>query len=486
MKQNIFIAFFALIAIFFTLGVSAADLPDGFQLFFNKASQSQSNGIDLALVELIDSAEESVSAAFYSIGRVVIADALIDAAHRLGFENVRIVTDANYRHLSACRRIEDAGLFIIDETCDGWSGNSFHMHHKFCVVDGQKVWTGSYNITDSGTIYNNNHAVLIDCIPLAEAYLVEFNQMWGAEWGPPGDCAFSRNKNTVVDHFYICNDIPVEVYFSPTNNTFPLTAYDAIMNRMDDTVESINFSMFTFTQMNLAGKLVQRYNSGICVQGVMDEFQGKGQYSVYNYLVDNDIDVILNKDVIPHGNLLHHKFAVFDFNLSSASVVTGSYNWTLAAQNHNDENTLFIHDQSIAYEFYKEFHRNYYGYDPGANDPVIELRLNQTVFYPGSVFVCTASLTNPSHTSVSFYEYVILDIGEGFGADRYFFWPSWSANLDSQYIVMGANSRINQNILQFVAPADMPPIGPLTIWGGMVDATGNLLGDIDFVTFEFR
>jgi hypothetical protein len=486
MKQNQFITLLSVIAILFTSGLFSADLPEGFQLFFNNASHSQSNGIDLALAELIDSADESVAAAFYSIGRVVIADALIDAAHRLGFENVRVITDANYRHQSACKRIEDAGLYLIDETCDGWSGDSLHMHHKFLVVDGESVWTGSYNITDSGTIYNNNHAVLIDCVPLAEAYLTEFNEMWGAESGAPGDCAFSRNKNTVIEHFYICNDVPVDVYFSPTNNSFPLTAYDALMNQMDNTIESIRFSMFTFTQMSLAGKLVQRHNSGICVRGVMDEFQGTGPYSVYDYLVDNNIDVILNTDVTPHGNLLHHKFAVFDHNLPTATVVTGSYNWTLAAQNTNDENTLFIHDQAIAYEFFKEFHRNYYGFDPGANDPIIDIQVNQSVFYPGSAFVCTATLTNPAHSSVSFYEYIILDIGEGFGADRYFFWPSWSADVDSQYIVLGANSRLNQSILQFVTPLDMPPIGPLTIWAGMVDSTGNLLGDIDHAIFEFR
>jgi hypothetical protein len=479
-----FLGFFAMIS-----GIShgsASEIPEGFNVFFNKASYSQSNDIDIKLIETIAGAEETVAAAFYSIGRVAVADALIDAAQRLGFDNVRIITDANYRHLSACKRIESAGLFVIDETCDGWSPDSVHVHHKFCVIDGKTVWTGSYNITDSGTIYNNNNAVAVECVELAEAYLTEFNEMWGAESGPPENCAFSTNKNTNVDHHIICNGVPVDIYFSPTKNPSPDTAYDALMNNMDATDESIHFCMYTFTQSNLAGKLIQVRNNGIGVQGVMDEYQALGPYSVYDYLKTNDIDVILNKQVEPHGNLLHHKFAIFDYKLPTARVVTGSYNWTLSAQTSNDENTLIIHNKAVAYEFFREFHRNYYGVDPEGNDPVINLSINETEFKPGSFFMCNASLTNPGFTSVSLYEYIILDIGAHFGEDRFYFWPSWSQDVDSKYLVLGANSSINQTILQFVVPLDMPVFGPVTIWAGMLDPSGALIGDIDSVEFIFR
>lgn len=479
-----FLEFFAMIS-----GISpgsASEIPEGFEVFFNKASFSQSNDIDIRLIECITAAEETVAAAFYSIGRIAVADALIDAAHRLGFDNVRIITDANYRYLSACKRLESAGLFLIDETCDGWAADSVQVHHKFCVIDGRKVWTGSYNITDSGTIYNNNNAVAVDCVELAEAYLTEFNEMWGSASGPPGDCSFSKNKNTTVANNLICNGIPVDVYFSPTKNPSPDTAYDALMNNMDATDESIHFCMYTFTQSNLAGKLIQVHNNGIHVQGVLDEYQALGPYSVYDYLKTNTIDVILNTQVEPHGNLLHHKFAVFDCELPTARVVTGSYNWTLSAQTSNDENTLIIHNPAIAHEFFREFHRNYYGFDPEGNDPVIELLINETEFRPGSFFMCNSSLTNPGFTSVSLYEYIILDIGDHFGDDRFYFWPSWSKDVDSKYLVLGAGSSINQTILQFLVPLSMPTFGPVTIWAGMLDPSGSLIGNIDSVEFVFR
>ncbi|MGB3976497.1 MAG: phospholipase D-like domain-containing protein [bacterium] len=468
-----------------TAFIEASDIPAGFQVFFNDASHSQSNSIDIELIKLIDNADKSIAAAFYSIGRVAIADAFIRAADRLGIDNVRIITDANNRNLSACKRLETAGLYVIDETCDGWSGDSLNSHNKFCVVDDEKVWTGSYNITDSGTIYNNNHAVAIDCPDLAQAFLTEFNEMWGAEAGPPGNCSFSTNKRTVIDNLVTCNGVPIEVYFSPTISPSPNTAYDALMNNMDDTLESIHFCMYTFTQTNLAGKLIQIHENGIHVQGVMDELQALAPYSVYKYLKNNHIDVIMSKQVEPHANLLHHKFAVFDVNLAAARVATGSYNWTLAAQTINDENTLIIHNQAIAWEFYKEFHRNYYGFDPGEKDPVIKLSINETEFIPGSYFITNASIVNPGHASVSFYEYIILDIGAQYANEQFYFWPSWSRDIDSKYVVLGGNSSFNHSILQFLVPLDMPGFGPLRIWAGMLDSKGSLVGNIDFVEFSF-
>lgn len=486
MKRVLLSAILGLFAILAGIAsLSASNLPEGFQVIFNDASHSQSNGIDTELIKLIESADKSVAAAFYSIGRVAIVEAFIEAANRLGIDNIRIITDANNRHLSACKRLEAAGLHVIDETCDGWSGDSLNSHNKFCVIDGKTVWTGSYNITDSGTIYNNNHAVVIDCPDLAQTYLIEFNEMWGAEFGPPGDCSFSTNKRTVVDNLVICNGVPIEVYFSPTKNPSPNTAYDALMNSMDETMDSIHFCMFTFTQTNLAGKLIQKHQDGIHVQGVMDEYQASAPYSVYKYLKNNYVDVLTSKQIEPHANLLHHKFAVFDANLSTARVVTGSYNWTLAAQTINDENTLIIHDQAIAWEFYKEFHRNYYGFDPGDKDPIIKFSINQTEFLPGSFFILSASVVNPSHASVNFSEYIILDIGAQFGNEQFYFWPSWSRDVDFNYTILGGNSSINQNILQFIVPLDMPQFGPVRIWAGMLDSKGSLLGDIDVVEFSF-
>ena len=42
------------------------------------------------------------------------------------------------------------------------------------------------------------------------------------------------------------------------------------------------------------------------------------------------------------------------------AVLTGSHNWTLEANSANDENTLVIHDSTIANIFYQAFYREFY------------------------------------------------------------------------------------------------------------------------------
>jgi hypothetical protein len=42
------------------------------------------------------------------------------------------------------------------------------------------------------------------------------------------------------------------------------------------------------------------------------------------------------------------------------TVLTGSHNWTTEAETYNDENTIIIHDSTVANLFYQAFHREYY------------------------------------------------------------------------------------------------------------------------------
>ena len=58
---------------------------------------------------------------------------------------------------------------------------------------------------------------------------------------------------------------------------------------------------------------------------------------------------------LPEGDLLHHKFAVIDGRM----VITGSQNWSEAANRQNDENLLVIQSPTVAAHFQREFERLY-------------------------------------------------------------------------------------------------------------------------------
>ena len=57
---------------------------------------------------------------------------------------------------------------------------------------------------------------------------------------------------------------------------------------------------------------------------------------------------------------MHHKFMVVDNGLANASLEVGSHNWSNATNNINDENTLVIHDETIANLYYQAFRYRFY------------------------------------------------------------------------------------------------------------------------------
>jgi hypothetical protein len=57
------------------------------------------------------------------------------------------------------------------------------------------------------------------------------------------------------------------------------------------------------------------------------------------------------------SGLLHHKTMIIDpgYPGSDPRVLTGSHNWSSSADSRNDENTLVIHDDTLANIYYQEF-----------------------------------------------------------------------------------------------------------------------------------
>ena len=58
-----------------------------------------------------------------------------------------------------------------------------------------------------------------------------------------------------------------------------------------------------------------------------------------------------------HTYILHHKYLIADQGDSVADplVLTGSHNWSNSAETRNDENTVIVHDQQIANQYFQEF-----------------------------------------------------------------------------------------------------------------------------------
>jgi phosphatidylserine/phosphatidylglycerophosphate/cardiolipin synthase-like enzyme len=82
---------------------------------------------------------------------------------------------------------------------------------------------------------------------------------------------------------------------------------------------------------------------------VIERERAYEQGSEYQRLKDSNVSVRLDGN--PH--LMHHKFMVIDGYI----VVTGSYNWSSAAEDRNDENIVVILDRDVVQRFVQEFER---------------------------------------------------------------------------------------------------------------------------------
>lgn len=97
----------------------------------------------------------------------------IQRAHRNGL-TVRVISD-NDKMEDKGNDVERLSLSGVDVRIDR---SPEHMHHKFMVVDGRTVLTGSYNWTRSAETRNEENLVVLDDPVLAGRFAEEFDRIW--------------------------------------------------------------------------------------------------------------------------------------------------------------------------------------------------------------------------------------------------------------------------------------------------------------------
>ncbi len=139
-----------------------------------------------------------------------------------------------------------------------------------------------------------------------------------------------NNKNDILD-----------VYFSPNGGCEDQVLY--WISRANSTIEIL---IYSFTLDSIGDALIQARNRGVQVQVVFETSQ-ISQYSKYQNLKGAGIDV--RNDT--NSGLMHDKIMVIDGYI----VLTGSFNYSDAAENTNNENLLIINSTIIATTYTQEF-----------------------------------------------------------------------------------------------------------------------------------
>ncbi len=321
------------------------------------------------IVTRINNARRSIDVCLYSLSGSVgttIANALVAAKNR-GIK-VRVICEEDNRNSNAFNFIFGNGILLISDRFDPINNGLGLMHNKFFVIDGRGgapestwVWTGSWNPTDPGTNDDYQNAIEVQDAALANAFTMEFNEMWGSDTDVPvaSNSRFGARKIDNTPHRFIIGGRRMECYFSPSDGT-----NGKIVAELNRAEQSVGFQLLTLTRTDIANALIGRRNAGRRVRGDLDNNTDAG--SQYAYLVANGMDVRLKTG----PGLLHHKYAIIDaeYPYWNSVTITGSHNWSSSAENANNENTLIIRDGNITNQYLQEFAARYYQF--GGNDSI--------------------------------------------------------------------------------------------------------------------
>ena len=137
---------------------------------------SGTDDVEAMVIGELDAATETAHVAIYTITAANISSALVNAAGR-GVE-VQVVADRSQSdwpdQAGLLVNLEEGGVDV--RVADGWNGGI--MHHKFVVVDGRTVATGSFNFTLSANNANDENLLVLSDPELALAYEDAFQELW--------------------------------------------------------------------------------------------------------------------------------------------------------------------------------------------------------------------------------------------------------------------------------------------------------------------
>ncbi len=136
-------------------------------------------------------------------------------------------------------------------------------------------------------------------------------------------------------HFAATAATNIQVYFSPDGGC---TA--AITNAMAQAKKTILVQAYSFTSAPIAGALRDAHKRGVKVTVILDKSQRTANYSSADFLHNAGVKTYVDAK----HQIAHNKIMILD----GATVITGSFNFSKAAETSNAENLLIIQDKELA------------------------------------------------------------------------------------------------------------------------------------------
>lgn len=135
----------------------------------------------------------------------------------------------------------------------------------------------------------------------------------------------------------------INVCFTPPSGCGSLIAREIAKAK-----ETIHVQAFGLTSQKIVSQLVQAKQNGVRVRVLLDRSNLKDRYSKIQELKRAGIEVSIDK--VP--GIAHNKIMIID----KSKVITGSFNFTNAADSRNAENVLLIENKDVANTYLKGWH----------------------------------------------------------------------------------------------------------------------------------
>jgi phosphatidylserine/phosphatidylglycerophosphate/cardiolipin synthase-like enzyme len=137
--------------------------------------------------------------------------------------------------------------------------------------------------------------------------------------------------------------VDYQVCFTPGGN-----CTQEIINTINKANAQILVQAYSFTSAPIAKALVDAHKRGVDVKVILDKSQKTQRYSSAKFLVNQGIPTWIDYKVA----IAHNKVMIIDNYI----VITGSFNFTKAAQYKNAENLIILVNSDIA----KKYRDNWY------------------------------------------------------------------------------------------------------------------------------
>lgn len=131
------------------------------------------------------------------------------------------------------------------------------------------------------------------------------------------------------------NNTPAQIYFSPKGG-----CTEAIVKEISNAKSTIFVQAYSFTSAPIAKALIDAHKKGVKVEAILDKSQKKEKYTSATFLNNFCIPTYIDSK---HA-IAHNKIMIIDKEI----IITGSFNFTKAAEEKNAENLLILRNKELA------------------------------------------------------------------------------------------------------------------------------------------